>query len=218
MSIENIYNENKKNYNNLRYNEYTTELEKYFTDTFHNARTTKDYTGHQITYGELTKEGLENIRQQLKKHNISYNNFIDIGCGKGRAVLSMSGLEHIKKSVGVELVTERVNHANDVINKLKDKYEHFLKSAIIIEGDFTKQNYSKIFNNDDKIFIWISNLCFSEDVNARILAKIQQEFGNRFVICCSKELPHNNKLKNISVVPVKMTWDANSKVYIYIPN
>ena len=92
-----------------------------------------------------------------------------------------------------------------------------MDSAEIIEGDFTKQDYTKIFDKNAKVLIWISNLCFSQEVNAKILAKIHQDFANRFVICCSKELPHNNKLKKIFVEPAKMTWDANSKVHAYLP-
>ena len=220
MNHRTVYNENKNNYNKLRYNEYTIELEEiHYKETFENARTqdANKYNGHQITYGELTYDGLENIKKNLAKHNIEYDNFIDIGCGKGRSVLHMSGLDNIKKSIGVELVSERVNHAKNVINKLKGKYKYFLDSAEIIEGDFTKQNYNKIFDKNAKIFIWISNLCFSEEVNAKILVKIQNDFGDRFVICCSKELPHNNKLKKIFVEPAKMTWDTNSKVHAYLP-
>lgn len=219
MSILSTYKENRQNYNVLMLDTYKNDLETYYTDTFHNARTndTEKYTGHQITYGELTLEGLENIRTHLAKHNIKYNNFIDIGCGKGRAVLYMSGFDNIKKSVGIELVSERANHAKDVITKMNDKYKHFLSSANIIEGDFTKQNYSEIFDKDALLFIWISNLCFSKEINAKILTKIQQEFGNRFVICCSQELPHNDSLKKIFVEPIKMSWDGGSKVHGYKP-
>ena len=146
-----------------------------------------------------------------------YDHFIDIGCGKGRAVLYMACVKGIKKSIGVELVSERATYAKSVVDKMKDKYNSFLNNVAIIEGDFTKQNYANIFDKNARIFIWISNLCFTNDVNAKILNKIQQEFGDRFVICCSQELPHNNKLKKIFVEQIKMSWDPNSNVHAYIP-
>jgi len=217
MSLILRYRENKDNYNRLHFDEFKAELEPHFTDTFHNARTTKDYTGYQTTYGELTLDGLEDLLKYLKEASITFNDFIDIGCGKGRAVLYMSAFDNIRKSIGVELVTKRANHAKDVMNKMRGNYKYFLNSANIIEGDFTKLNYDNMFSKDDRTFIWISNLCFSEDVNARILAKIQKEFDNNFVICCSKELPHNNSLKKIFQKPIAMSWDSKSNVHVYIP-
>lgn len=217
MTLTSRYRENKYNYNRLRIDEFKAELESNFTNTFHNARTTKEYPGAQITYGELTSSGLEDLLKYLKEAGITFNDFIDIGCGKGRAVLYMSAFDNIRKSIGVELVTERANHAKDVMNKMRGKYKYFLNSAEIIEGDFTKLNYNNMFSKDDNTLIWISNLCFSEEVNGKILAKIQNEFGDNVVICCSRELPHNNSLKKVSQLPIHMSWDSKSNVHVYIP-
>jgi len=217
MTLITRYRENKEKYNRLHFGEFKKALEPHYTNTFHNSRTTKDYTGYQTTYGELTLNGLEDILRYLKEDNKSFNDFIDIGCGKGRAVLYMSAFDNIRKSVGVELVTERANHAKDVMNKMRKNYKYFLNSADIIEGDFTKLNYNNMFSNKDNTLIWISNLCFSEDVNAKILSKIQKEFGKKYIICCSKELPHNNSLKKIFQKPIAMSWDSKSMVHAYIP-
>lgn len=217
MNIVPPHKENKEKYNLLRIAEYTDELETYYKETFHNTRpeNIEKYSGHRITYGELLLDGLKQIIKHLSEHGIKYNNFIDIGCGKGRAVLYMAAFT--KKSIGIELVSERVNHAKDVIAKMSDEYKYFLNNVQIIEGDFTEQNYADIFDETDRIFIWISNLCFSSEINAKILAKIHQAFGNRFVICCSQELPHNDSLKKLSVEPIQMSWDNKSNVHFYIP-
>lgn len=217
MTLHTLYKQNKELYNNLSLSEYKQVLENYYKHTMQNTRSQKLYEGVQTTYGEIELSGIDKLMEHLSKYRIKYNNFIDIGCGKGRGVLYMSGFDNIKKSIGIEIVTERVNHARDVMNKMNNKYGKFLKSVVIIEADFTKYNIKKLINDDDRIFIWISNLCFSETVNANILSKIHEIFGNRFVICCSRELPHNNRLRKIFVEPIKMTWDSNSNVHAYVP-
>ena len=71
MTLITRYRENKENYNSLRIGDFKAELESNFTDTFHNARTTKKYPGAQITYGELTLSGLEDLLKYLKEAGIT---------------------------------------------------------------------------------------------------------------------------------------------------
>jgi hypothetical protein len=212
-----LYIENKENYNNLRRKEFNNSLDHYFSDTHAHSAPKKSYPGYQLTYGEMTIIGAENLIKYLKEYDITYDNFIDIGCGKGKIVLYMSSFDNIKKAIGVELVTERTNYGTSIMNKMNGDFKYFLNSAELINDNFIDVNYNTMFGKHRGILIWISNLCFSQEVNAKILAKIQKEFGNRYVICCSKELPHNNSLKKIFEKPIQMTWDSNSTVHAYIP-
>lgn len=211
-----LYNDNKQNYARLLFRE---ALEQHYKDTFNGARTqnSEKYTNFQITYGELSLDGLDQLIKELHDRNIKFQFFCDAGCGKGRAVLYMSAFDYIKKSLGVEIVSERVQFANNVMAKMDNEYKHLLSSVDIREGDFTQFDYSDFMDDNGFIFIWISNLCFSKEINAKILNKIQQSFGNNYVICCSKELEHDGTLNNIFVIPTPMSWDKTSKVYGYLP-
>jgi tRNA1(Val) A37 N6-methylase TrmN6 len=71
-----------------------------------------------------------------------FNNFIDIGSGRGKLPLYVAGLPNISKSVGIELVTDRYNDALEIKNKLND-YKNITNKVIFINDDFLNVNYLK---------------------------------------------------------------------------
>jgi hypothetical protein len=162
------------------------------------------------TYGELTLNGMKTILDKIKNNQRSYldmNNirFIDLGSGLGKLPLIMSYYFNAKKSTGVELSVERHNRAMSMYNKLDKELQQRIN---YINGDLFNINLS------DYNFIFISNLCFSTELNKRLIEKLK-ECKKGTNILCSKplEAPY---LRLIDKFPVEMTWSNNSTIYHYV--
>jgi hypothetical protein len=111
----------------------------------------------------------------------------------------MAEKPEIKKSIGVEIVTERYDFANT----LKTENVSF------INDDILNINIKDLF--DKPVFVWWSNLCFDKEPIDKIVQKLISELKPGSVICCSKEI--NYKLH--SKKKVQMSWGEDSTVYIY---
>ena len=110
-----------------------------------------------------------------------------------------------KKAVGVELAKERHDKAVYMKSKLSQEYQDKLT---FINGDLLKDIDLNEFN-----VIFISNLCFSSEVNDKVVEKLK-ELKKGTYIFCSKEIkaPH---LKYLGSIKVVMTWTQNSDLKIY---
>lgn len=172
------------------------------------------------TYGEMEYNGIEKINLEFNKNNqIEY--FIDIGSGRGKLTCWFAGIPNVIKSYGIEIVQSRYNDAV----KLKDQlFKSFPTIAEKIElkcADISKINLRDLTNNSSDCLIWISNLCFDQELSNKIFGQIldQTEIGT--MISCSKKpfeknLKSNNKYyKFIKELEIKMSWTDNSKVFIY---
>lgn len=175
-------------------------------------RLTDQYDGHEITYGELEYDGMKQILDQIHKIN-KINNFIDLGSGRGKLPLYVSGLPNISKSIGIELVTERHNDALEIKNNL-DNYQHLTGKVEFINDDLFNINLSDHIN--DKTLVWISNLCFPEEVNNKIFDRLVEVLPVGSFVACSKEHTQNfDNLISIKKIQVPMSWKKDSTVIIY---
>uniref|UniRef100_A0A6C0AYW3 DOT1 domain-containing protein n=1 Tax=viral metagenome TaxID=1070528 RepID=A0A6C0AYW3_9ZZZZ len=178
-----------------------------FNSTFSNIKkkypkikyifTDKDkYSNYKITYGEMTYNGIDKLYKSLDS---KFEYFLDLGSGNGHLCLYMAEKPEIKKSVGIEIVTERYEFANT----LKTDNVSF------INDDILNINIKDLF--DKPVFVWWSNLCFSKESIDKIAQKLLSELKPGSIICCSN--PINYKLHNKK--KAQMSWGKNSEVYIY---
>ena len=157
---------------------------------------------YNLTYGELTNDGLKTMLNEIDTEN---KVFYDLGSGKGSVVINaVNNFPNLKKSVGIEIVKDR---HNDAINKrdkedLKDKIE-FIQEDI----------FSDKINLQDADIIYISNLCFSEEMNNSIAKKIDNEVKSGTIVFTSRKIPLEN-VGETSNTSVKQTWMNGSNIYI----
>ena len=102
-----------------------------------------------LVYGEITKEGVELMVDQLKELNLFKNiNFLDLGSGNGRLVLHMGLYDEVKKSTGIELYKSKSDFGKNIMNSLsgypKEKI-NLINCNINEVKDFFECNL--IFNN-----------------------------------------------------------------------
>jgi hypothetical protein len=192
---------------------YIDQLKNYYPSyksDFKNTYYDHTYSNHKITYGEMEYDGLDTLLNYLS--NYSFNSFIDIGSGRGKLCLYMASIPTIIKSIGIELVKERHDDALELKSKLSN-YPEILKVEFI-NGDFIEYDFRKL--NLTKVLIWISNLCFDQEITNKIFNKILSELPSKTIIACSKSHDFNNpKIKKLDEISVKMTWSKNSNIYIY---
>ncbi len=102
-----------------------------------------------LVYGEITKEGVELMVDQLKELNLFKNiNFLDLGSGNGRLVLHVGLYDEVKKSTGIELYKSKSDFGKNIMNSLsgypKEKI-NLINCNINEVKDFFECNL--IFNN-----------------------------------------------------------------------
>jgi len=163
---------------------------------------------YNTTYGEMEIKGIEKLYNHLLK-TCSFNCFMDLGSGKGKVCMYMAKQPDIQNVIGIELVKERHIEACKLQKELEDKDSDKVK---LILKDVFKVSLKKYKNMNT--FIWISSLCFPQDVVNNIFKKIKRELNPGTIICCSKT-PTINIGKLIETLVVSQTWNSNHVVSIY---
>jgi tRNA G46 methylase TrmB len=197
---------------------YLEKLKINYTNCLHdnvNGGLQKDYTGHTVTYGEMSYNGITNLYRRVNTLNPNINTFIDIGSGRGKLCLYMASYAKIKKTIGIELVEERYQDAL----KLKEKLEaHHLKKVVFINDNIfnvSLQSQISTLPINQGVFVWFSNLCFDQSTTDGIFKKIVDELPTGSIICCSKQPAENPQLLFIETIPIEMSWHTNSNVHMY---
>lgn len=181
----------------------------------------EEYAGHKTTYGEMTYEGIESLYNHIQTFNNgppSY--FIDVGSGRGKLCLYMAQKPTILKSIGVELVTTRYEDAKNLKTELSNtpQFTQYTNKTEFINADVLTIDLKSKFDENKKVFVWFSNLCFDSEITIKIFDKLISELPQGSVICCSKiseDINNNEKLINRGITSIPMSWSQNSNVNIY---
>ena len=125
----------------------------------------------------------------------------------------MASIGKIKKSIGVELVKERVDDALELKQKLPLEYSN---KVMFINSNIFDIKFNSIVNNNSQVFVWFSNLCFEQKTTDDIFKKLTEELPSNSIICCSKKILNDiSRLTFIESLPIEMSWDKGSSVFIY---
>ena len=174
-----------------------------YSDEIHEKYTT--------TYGEMTLKGIEQLvklfekTQPIRTYPINQQTFYDLGSGLGKNVMMVASLVPGIKSKGIELVKERHDKAIIAYNALKHKSKTNIE---FICGSFFD------YNVYDAAWIFISNLCFTDEINKKLTEQLEEQVNQNILIACSVELPVNT-FKLIYTGSIPMTWEKNSALYLY---
>ena len=167
---------------------------------------------YALTYGELTLEGVEDLvkeYQKVKKIETYASDrqvFYDLGSGTGKIVLMVAALVPSLKSYGIELVKHRHEKA---LRALEQSDTNTKNNVTFLHGSFLDH---PICNAG---WIFISNLCFSKEINKEIAEKIEREVQTDTLIASSRDLPVDpNKFENINFF-LPMSWEKRSSAHLY---
>jgi hypothetical protein len=165
---------------------------------------------YPTTYGEITLKGIEQLIQIFQKNQPiqSYPEkqqvFYDLGSGIGKIVMMVASLVPGIKSKGIELVKERHEKAMVAYHALKNKSKANIE---LICGSFFNHNINAAW-------IFISNLCFPDEINKKLTTYLEKQLQPNTLIACSVELP-TNRFTLIQTYSIPMTWEKQSSVYLY---
>ena len=174
--------------------------------------TNEKHEQYVTTYGEMTLKGIELLiklfekSQPIRTYPINQQTFYDLGSGLGKNVMMVASLVPGIKSKGIELVKERHNKAMVAYNTFKNKSKTNIE---FICGSFFDYNIS------DAAWIFISNLCFTDEINKKLTEQLENQVKQNTLIACSVELPVNDAFTLIYTGSIPMTWEKNSALYLY---
>ena len=162
---------------------------------------------YNLTYGELTSEGMKKIIDYLESNNIKKNTFIDLGCGNGKT-LAYATVYGFKQARGTEIVEARYEYA--------EKKRKELEQRMRVRINISKSDIFKLppvyFPKGSVVFI--SNLLFPEETNQQLIKFLSETIQSDTIIILSK-IPNNlYKLRLIEKLHVPMSWSYNSECYI----
>jgi SAM-dependent methyltransferase len=195
----------------------TTQFESLFHGFNGRGVDSEKYKGHHITYGEITERGLHICSKLFEKYcpldkvPLENRNFYDLGCGLGKFVIGMSILHPQIRSIGIDIVEERVEQARIVLHRVPAKTVQ--KRSTFHVGSFLEDRFH--FNN--ACWIFISNLCIGDDVLAPLLVKLKTEMRPGSILLCSRDFPdvEDSGFVKREITPVPMSWSEKSNIIVY---
>jgi hypothetical protein len=170
------------------------------------------YTGskndkYNVTYGEITIDGIDNIVKYMDKNNIEKDIFIDLGCGIGKS-LYMAILKGFTEAIGTEIVKERYDIALKVSKKINNK------NIKIYNKDLFRWKELKKLKKNKQYCIFVSNLLFENELNNNMFEMFKILPKNTIIIV-SKEPKKMEHIKMETNLDVPMTWNKKAKCIIY---
>jgi len=194
----------------------------------------KNVSSYSTVYGELTFEGIEILGKIINGQEIKI--FMDIGSGNGKIPITLATEPSIRTSFGVELVEERHNNAMTVRKRLTEnqRFGQFIAKVHLVNDDMFNIDFQKI-TNDSKTLVFISNLCFGEEITSQLFMKLGKELPIGSIVASSKipsqipgcfraidsirSIDSNDSIPGFSVSAgvskMPMTWINNSTVYFH---
>jgi hypothetical protein len=171
-------------------------------------------TSNASTYGYLTVAGFQTLLSQyrLQDGREPVRVFYDLGSGLGMPnVIAATLVPTIQKSVGIELSSQRVREANQVLNAIRSDHPDISARVNFINGDILSTQWSY----GDADIIWISSLCFSPEIGDKIAERLNTELRKGTHVLTSKAMPRLNHSK-YNKFTAAMSWAATSEVNHYI--
>jgi SAM-dependent methyltransferase len=160
---------------------------------------------HGLHYAPSGEKDLLDAVESLHEDLQTFT-FVDLGCGKGRALLIASKLG-FKQVIGIEFASELVNIARANLTKLKNA------SAVVIHADASDFKFP-----DGNLMAYFFNP-FREEVMRKVVANLREcSSGKRYVIyanpMCAEVIDTSGFLSRIECPPSgqipKLIWKATN--------
>lgn len=200
-------------YGTIQFNKYMKQQRLNYINSIYGPESfisvKNDSMGDQynLTYGELTNDGLQNIIKYLEKNSFPVSTFIDLGSGNGKT-LALAIVNGFQNAKGVEIVEQRHNFAVEARNKM----EAYVKDMISLHHTDILQVQPSFF--PEKSVIFISNLLFPLDTTQKIIKFLSDNTPSDTILIVSR-LPNNlYQFKLIETLAIGMSWDKNSRCYV----
>ena len=168
----------------------------------------KNFRGKARVYGEITREGLEEMISSLGRELTEEDVFYDLGSGHGRAVYHVLLTTPIKSAKGIELSALRHKKALEIGNGIELPEN---KNAELINGDILEENF------DDATVIWFDNIMYTDEDMLGVWEKIP----NGCLLVTNAQIPseevNNNHLQKNGQLAYNWKEDgAKGQAFYYV--
>ena len=174
------------------------------------------------TYGEMEYDGIEVLYNKVMQINPGIKFFLDIGSGRGKLPCWFAEQEQIVKSIGIEIVEQRCRDAEKLLRDLKENFPKQTNKIELLCGDVSTYNLAQLTSGEPDTLVWISNLCFGDELSLRVFTQIVNQLTTGTIIACSKKPTGQdstdimNKIKFINTIQIQMSWwNKLSDVHIF---
>eukprot|EP00397_Hematodinium_sp_SG-2012_P044020 GEMP01049063.1.p1 GENE.GEMP01049063.1~~GEMP01049063.1.p1 ORF type:complete len:329 (-),score=76.53 GEMP01049063.1:690-1637(-) len=174
------------------------------------------------TYGEITAEGVHVLLQYAIRTAASsraIRTFVDLGSGIGKACIAAAlyGPETLERCLGIELSEERTQTAQSALQTLKESApltaQQKLSKVEFTAGDFFEYAVAWIARAD---VIWISNVCFPQEVNERLSVLIDAFAREECIVFASCPLLVERKATvGVPLVSIPQSWQPAHEALVY---
>ena len=164
-------------------------------------------SGGSPVYGEITYASVRLLLDELRLTDKDV--FYDLGSGVGKLVVQAFLSTPVKKSIGVELSSQRYNDSQKVYDKL-------LKEKLIQSGRtlrFYNKNIAEVDLSDATV-IFMCATCFPKE----LMQKMTDKFAGlqrSLRIVTLKRLSKNKTFDLVKTISLPMTWSSSSDLYFY---
>jgi SAM-dependent methyltransferase len=169
---------------------------------------------YNLTYGELTSEGMENIIKYLKSRGIKMRDstFIDLGCGNGKTLV-YAIIYGFKQARGTEIVKERYEYALKKRELLAPNVKDYITISNLDIFDLPSKYFTPTIDSE-YVIIFISNLLFPEETTQKIIQFLSKIVAKNTIIIASKIPNKLYKFKFVKQIDIPMSWSIQSSCYI----
>ena len=194
--------------NRLCFENKLIKIDKLFgSESFITVNNNKVGPDYNLTYGELTWNGMENIGKYMELKDLPKKTFIDLGSGNGRT-LTYAILNGFKEAKGTEIVQAR----HDYAMKTREKLDKYMRDKI-------KLSKSDLFKLSPSYFptgsvVFISNLVFSEKTNQKLINFLSEITPSDTIIILSTLPKDMSNFKVIEKIDAPMSWSKTSHCYV----
>ena len=167
----------------------------------------KNLNSLESLYGEINEEGINSIVNYLKEKSLFNDiNFLDLGCGNGKAVLHMSLYKNVKRSTGVEIYKSKIDEANNIVNLISEDFKNYDKVT------FINDDFNNLDNIEDYNLILINNAGIPKEVYGKIFNKMGIGTLILDMFRVTEKIVGSENCGNINI---SCSWNKNSKITLY---
>jgi len=170
------------------------------------------------TYGEIKPKGAQVLFAHPSFHLSADDVFYDLGSGVSRLVAEAGVVGGARRSVGVELSTNRHDLAcaglRNVADVMTSGFPAITKRRQLEarRADILQANLS------DATAVFVNNLCFRDEFNTALAKKLSKQLKQGARIASSKELKmssDSNRLTPNGQIEVEVSWKPLQTLYLY---
>jgi hypothetical protein len=154
---------------------------------------------HAHVYGEMLDLSVTRVMSHIgvNESDVIY----DLGCGRGRFLMFTLMTSPVKKAVGVELATSRVNIAKQAQKMLNE--QGLIPRGKVLE--FYEQDMTKA-RIDDATIIYMDSVLFSDELLMKVANNMSKLKNLRWIVMITKGLPENPWFEQVGSEPMPVTW------------